>query len=99
MEEEKPSLAVPGWVLPVVGTAAFTVFISFAGAAFTVWNSSALHDATLASHAKQMDRFRDDIVRIEAKVDRSDKEAGHFQGVIMDKVDTLLETDRFRKSR
>ncbi len=99
MEAEKPGLAIPGWVLPVIGTAALTVMISIAGAAFTVWNSSSLHDATLVSHAKIMDQLRADVVRIESKVDRSDKEAEHFQGVIIDKVDTLLETDRFRKNR
>lgn len=99
-------VVLPGWVLPSLATAAFSVVLAVAGAGFTIWNSSSLHEATLSSHAKIIDnlvtgmgQLQNTNARLETKVARLEQEQGQFQIEAIDKIDTLLERDRFRKAR
>lgn len=104
--ESGEKVTLPGWVLPSLASAAFTVIVTVIGAGVTVWNTSSLHEATLSSHSKiidqlvtQMGQARGDVTRLETKVARLEQEQGHFQELAIDKIDTLLERDRFRKPR
>lgn len=93
------AVVLPAWFVPALATAAFTVIISLSGVAFTIWNSSSLHEAALISHGKQLDQMRAEAIRTDTKLERNTKEIEYLKGLIVDKIDTLLERDRFRHNR
>lgn len=93
---------IPAWLWGALATAC----VSIGGYGLAVWNSSSLHEATLITHAKIIDQLvtqrgvdAERIARLETKVASMDQEQRHFQALLMDKVEILLEQDRFRQKR
>jgi hypothetical protein len=93
---------MPSWAWAIIGS----MFVSVGGYGLAVWNSSSLHEATLITHAKIIDQLvtqrgvdGERIARLETKVASMDQEQRHFQALLMDKVEILLEQDRFRQKR
>jgi hypothetical protein len=103
--EEKPMAVrrgsfVPTWALGGI----FTACLAAGGAALNVWKNDTLRESQVAALMAGYDRLLIKLDRTEEKVDIQAGEIthlktdqGHFQSLVIDKVDTLLSTDRFRK--
>lgn len=98
--EKRRGFYVPVWALGGI----FTAFLAASGAALNVWKNDTLRESQIASIEVSLDRVLVKADRTEQKVDvqggeilhlKSDQ--AHFQSLVIDKIDTLLSTDRFRK--
>ena len=94
------SVVLPGWVLPALATAMVTV----AGAGFTVWNNSSIHETRIATNSKindrqeaQIEKLQADLYSLRGEVERLKNEQTDFQYRAIEKLDTVLERDRFRR--
>jgi hypothetical protein len=91
---------IPVWALGGI----FGAFLTAGGAALNVWKNDTLRESQIASIEANLERVLVKADRTEQKVDVQGGEIAHlktdqahFQGLVIDKIDSLLSTDRFRK--
>lgn len=104
--EPVEKVPLPRWVIKTLASAAFTVIIAVGGSYATVWKATSMHEAAISSLSEvvkgvvvQVGVMQTANAKLETKVERLEKEQSQFQALAIDKIDTLLERDRFRKNR
>lgn len=98
--EKEGGWYIPKWALSTILAAIFSV----ASAAAVVWRNDTVQDNYIAYLMRNDERKSDQIAEIASEVSNQRGELSHlktdqahFQGLVIDKIDTLLVTDRFRK--
>lgn len=101
-EKPKSGFRIPTWALSAVATAILTITAT----ALTLWKNDTVRENQLAAMVKvvdilaaQQNQTRGDVDRITGKISHLERDQAHFQELAIDKIDTLLERDRFRKNR
>lgn len=101
-DASKPGFRIPAWALSAIATAALTL----AATALTLWKNDTVRENQMEGVIKvvdllvaQQNQTRGDVDRMTGKVLHLEKDQAHFQELAIDKIDTLLERDRFRKNR
>lgn len=99
-DEVASKVVMPGWVLPALATAV----LSMIGAGFTVWNNSSVHENKIAVNTKindrqesQIEKLQVEVYGLRGEVERLKNEQVEFQYRAIEKLDTVLERDRFRR--
>lgn len=100
LERRKRGAYFPNWAL--AGT--FSACLMAGGAALNVWKNDTLRENQIAALIANQERLMLKSDRTEEKVDiqggkitHLETDQAHFQSLVIDKIDTLLSTDRFRK--
>jgi hypothetical protein len=101
----KPVAARRGYFLPTWALGGiFTACLGAGGAALNVWKNDTLRENQIATIMTNQERLIVKTDRTEGKVDLQagkithlETDQAHFQSLVIDKIDTLLSTDRFRK--
>jgi hypothetical protein len=99
--ERRRGFFIPVWALGGI----FGACLTTGGAALNVWKNDSLRESQIAAIEANLERVLVKADRTEQKVDQQGGEIahlktdqGHFQSLVIDKIDSLLVTDRFRKN-
>lgn len=101
-EKPKSGFVIPTWALSALATLVLTLI----GTALTLWKNDTVRENQMESMVKVVDILvsqrnedRGNLDRLDGQVSHLKTDQAHFQELAIDKIDTLLERDRFRKNR